>query len=40
MYVLGDYYDRVMKILTSSLPRNNWKLQVAILTSIATVFDK
>lgn len=35
-----DHYDRLITCLSSSLPNNHWKLQVAILSSIACVYDR
>ena len=37
---VGVYYGKVMRLLSASLPMNNWRIQVAILSSIAAIYER
>lgn len=36
----SKYYGEVVGMLVEALPMNNWKLQVAILSSLASVYER
>ena len=38
--VQRQFYHDVCVLLSNGLPDNNWKLQVAILTSLTTIYEK
>ncbi len=37
---VGEHYSETCKLLLSALPVNTWKVQLSILSTLQTVFDR
>lgn len=39
-YCTAEWYGKTSEILSSSLPMNNWKVQVSILDSLSSIYAR